>query len=108
MPIVLIQNWEEKERGWGSRPDGFTIHLSREQHAAYVKDYYAKHNNLPSAPDEYTCVDGEPIFVDVPIMLFNQIAERCLRKVGGQIVNGTHGKGRFFTATRALTFEDLP
>lgn len=26
MPQVIVQKWEESERGWGTRPDGYSIH----------------------------------------------------------------------------------
>lgn len=62
---VVVQKWEESERGWGTRPDGWTMHLSEEDRAAFVKAYYAKYNPPGPAPDCYTRVDGDPYLMDV-------------------------------------------
>ena len=62
---VLKQHWTEHERGWGSRPDGVTLHLTREDRDIYVNGYHATYNNLDSAPDEYTSADGGPEIIDV-------------------------------------------
>lgn len=51
---VVVQDWEESERGWGTRPDGYTLHLSEEDRKAFIKAYNQKHNNQPTVPDEYT------------------------------------------------------
>lgn len=63
--LVVCQDWEESERGWGVRPDGFTLHLTREDRDAYVKGYNDTYNNLPSAPDEYTRTSGDPRVIQV-------------------------------------------
>lgn len=60
---VVVQNWEESERGWGSRPDGFTVHLTEEDHKAFLAKHYAderKRNPSGVVPDEYSRPDGEP------------------------------------------------
>lgn len=62
---VVAQDWEESERGWGTRPDGYTLHLTVDDRDAYVKAYYAKHNNLDEAPDCYTRTYGSPKLIDV-------------------------------------------
>lgn len=55
---VIVQKWEESERGWGSRPDGFSIHLTESDREAFIKHYWA---NMPdSVPDEYSRPDGKP------------------------------------------------
>jgi hypothetical protein len=64
---VVVQKWEEKERGWGSRPDGYSVHLSEADRVQYIKDYW---DGMPDrvngmAPDEYSCPDGSPYLADV-------------------------------------------
>lgn len=60
--VVWVQKWEESERGWGTRPDGFTIHREkghidlylkrmREQEAVYYKG---------AVPNEYSRPCGTP------------------------------------------------
>jgi hypothetical protein len=55
---VVCQEWVERERGWGMRPDGYTLHLTKDDHDAWVKRHYARHTG--PAPDEYTSTMGEP------------------------------------------------
>jgi hypothetical protein len=63
MPTVVVQKWEESERGFGTRPDGFSLHLSEEDRVEYVRKYWA---SMPDeAPDEYSRPDGSPYLADV-------------------------------------------
>lgn len=56
---VLVQKWEESERGWGTRPDGYSIHKNQQDLDAYLKKYW---DQMPKgeAPDEYSRPDGRP------------------------------------------------
>jgi hypothetical protein len=59
----VCQLWEESERGWGVRPDGFSLHFSLEEHAMFLAAYYEnekKRNPSGEVPDEYSRVCGEP------------------------------------------------
>ena len=62
--IVWIQKWEESERGWGQRPDGYTLHLEFEDINLFVqemRDNEAKAGYGPgNAPDEYSRPCGRP------------------------------------------------
>lgn len=83
---VIAQDWVERERGWGIRPDGFTLHLTTAARNAYIKHYNETYNNLPSAPDEYTCADGDAKMV--------QVSEKIYRKlVKHKDKNGLWGRG---------------
>lgn len=70
---VLKQHWTEHERGWGSRPEGATLHLTREDRDIYVSGYIATYNNLDEAPDEYTSPDGNPEIVDVDAAMYKKL-----------------------------------
>lgn len=71
MPTAYAVNWTEYERGWGARPDGHTLHVSREQAEQHVRDYMAK---LPiKAPDEYSLPD-DPFAVDVDAATFERVS----------------------------------
>ncbi len=60
---VIVQKWEESERGWGVRPDGYSLHRTEEDRAAYVKAHW---DSLPDeAPDEYSRPSGSPYEADV-------------------------------------------
>lgn len=47
----FIHAWEETERHWGIRPDGFSLHLSESDYKQFVKEYW---DSMPdSAPEIY-------------------------------------------------------
>lgn len=53
---VIRQDWLESERGWGCRPDGYSLHKSPADLEQFVKDYWAR---MPDqAPDEYSRPEG--------------------------------------------------
>ena len=58
MPTLICQKWEESERGWGTRPDGYSLHVGLDALAAYKKACWDR--MPPDAPDEYSRTDGEP------------------------------------------------
>jgi hypothetical protein len=60
---VVVQKWEESEKGWGTRPDGFSLHLSLGGLRRYVKEYW---EGMPDeAPDEYSRPCGTPYIAGV-------------------------------------------
>ena len=69
--IVVCQKWEESERGWGTRPDGYSLHLTESSRQAFCQEYWDK---MPQfAPDEYSREDGRPYFVKVTEKVFTEI-----------------------------------
>lgn len=62
---VVCQKWEESERGWGTRPDGFSLHVSRDALENFIREVYAPRQNAEYVPDEYERIDGTPYIVDV-------------------------------------------
>ena len=81
---VVVQKWEETERGWGCRPDGWTMHLTEEDRAAFVKAYWDSMPDGP-APDEYTRTSGSPYIMDVD--------EETYKKVEASDKHGIWGPG---------------
>jgi len=61
---VLIEEWTEYERGWGQRPDGFSIHLTRKDYDEFIADYWSRQPK-GHVPDEYSRESGNPISVVV-------------------------------------------
>ena len=61
MEQAFAFTWTESERGWGTRPDGFSVHVSAEEALQYVERHWA---SFPSgrAPDEYDRPDSEKPF----------------------------------------------
>jgi len=91
---VIGQNWEESERGWGTRPDGFTLHLTEADHKQFVINYLAKQKEYfdealgPGiTPSEYTRTYGSPKQITV-----NDITYQALARVKDEF--GIWGKGK--------------
>lgn len=83
MPIVLCQKWIERERGWGSRPDGYSLHLSSKCRLHFIQDYW---DSMPdSVPDEYSAPYGEPYHVEVDDETYNKINESKNLRVYSQV-----------------------
>jgi len=56
--LCVAQEWEEAERGWGVRPDGFSIHRSEEDRLAFIQSHW---DSLPDdPPDTYSRPAGPP------------------------------------------------
>jgi hypothetical protein len=70
---VICQLWYESERGWGQRPDGFSLHLTPGSHKGYLTDY-TKDRTGP-APDEYDAPDGSPFTVEVTEEIFQKLVK---------------------------------
>jgi hypothetical protein len=68
--VLWVQKWEESERGWGTRPDGYTVHVEKEDIDKYVKairDAEAARGyallggyGTDNVPDEYERPCGAP------------------------------------------------
>jgi hypothetical protein len=40
MKSLYLQYWEESERGWGVRPDGCSLHLTKDDCKSYIQKTY--------------------------------------------------------------------
>jgi len=69
---VIKQTWTESERGWGCRPDGYSLHLSEDDMTAYNKAYWDEQPDGP-APDEYSRPDENPKKVKVDVETFKRV-----------------------------------
>lgn len=70
---VVRQMWEESERGWGTRPDGDSLHLTETDRVDYIDRYW---DRMPDAvPDEYSRPDGSPKLIDVDEETYEKIVE---------------------------------
>ena len=74
MTIAFCQQWEESERGWGVRPDGFSLHATFDACEAYIDSYWA--TMPPAIPDEYSRPCGKPYKVQVSDELFEKIVQK--------------------------------
>ena len=50
--IVWIMPWEESERGWGVRPDGYSVHATEAGYDDYLSAYWKSMPDI--TPDEYS------------------------------------------------------
>jgi hypothetical protein len=69
---VYAVDWTEYERGFGQRPDGKSLHRSKEEAQACVDDYDKEHNSLKVVPDCYTR-GGEPYLFEVEKPLYDKV-----------------------------------
>lgn len=69
--VVVRQDWLESERGWGIRPDGYSLHRTKADLDAFVRAYW---QDMPDeVPDEYSRPCGEPYLVDVDESTYNLV-----------------------------------
>lgn len=68
---VIVQKWEESESGWGTRPDGFSLHLTDADRKVFIQAYWDK---MPeSTPDIYSRPDGTPYKAKVDAKTFARV-----------------------------------
>lgn len=71
---VVVQKWEESERDWGVKPDGYSLHLNDEDRQKHINDYWDSMPNKP-IPDEYSRPRGTPYIAKVSLETFVTISE---------------------------------
>jgi len=67
--------WTETERGWGQRPDGYSLHASRKDADEYIGKHWDRMHELygpESVPDEYSFPDN-PRLVEVNEKTFKEV-----------------------------------
>lgn len=68
---VVRQEWLESERGWGIRPDGYSLHVSEADRVAFIREYW---DRMPDhVPDEYSRPCGNPELVDIDEALYDEL-----------------------------------
>ena len=81
---VVVQQWEESERGWGTRPDGVSVHLTEQNLKMYLEGYYAElaaeHREV--APHEYSRPVMRPMTVLAPIDIYASVDKSKFDCVG--------------------------
>lgn len=85
---VLCQKWEESEAGWGTRPDGYSLHRSEEDRKRFVKAHW---DGMPATPpSEYSRPDGTPYWCLVDNKTYRAIVASAhgIRRHGPMPGNG--------------------
>ena len=68
---IIYVGWEESERGWGTRPDGCSLHLTLNDFKAFEQAYWKR---MPKqVPDEYSRPADSPIIVGASPNLYRKI-----------------------------------
>lgn len=83
---VVLQEWLESERGWGKRPDGYSVHLSMEDCKAYIKEDSTeerKRNPSGDVPNCYSRSCGNPTVRDVEKHVIDKLLELKAKKQPG-------------------------
>jgi hypothetical protein len=71
--IVARQDWVECEKGWGTRPDGYSLHDNLKDHKAYIDEYWA---SMPAdMPAAFSSPDGGPYPTAVDERTYQKILE---------------------------------
>lgn len=81
---VVLLMWEESERGWGVRPDGYSLHLTMEDVSKFIKAYWKTMPDNP--PSEYSRPASEPKTVLVDAKTYKEV-------VRSQRYHGMRGDG---------------
>jgi hypothetical protein len=79
---VIVDSWTESESGWGQRPDGYSLHLNKEAHKAFVKAYWDSQPKGPT-PAEYSRPDHSLRVLDVTLEAYQK-----LKQLEGEGVRG--------------------
>ena len=73
MNRVVLQIWEESERGWGTRPDGCSMHIDSKERERYIQAIYERRKSDASIPNEYDRIVGEGIEAYIEDALFDLV-----------------------------------
>lgn len=71
LQLVICQLWYESERGWGWRPDGFSLHLTEQDRLAFIRRYWEEMPN--ETPSEYSKETKEPFNVGVTPEIYERL-----------------------------------
>lgn len=71
MTVMVIQEWLESERGWGTEFDGYSVHKTSEDLKKYVQAYWDSMPDTP--PSVYSRPTGNPELVEVPRELVDRV-----------------------------------
>lgn len=71
MTTMVVQEWLESERGWGSSEDGYSVHKTSEDLRTYIAQYW---DSMPDAvPSVYSRPTGTPGLVEVSQELVDKV-----------------------------------
>jgi hypothetical protein len=88
MNKVILQIWEESERGWGTRPDGCSMHIDQKERDRYIQAIYDGRKSDTTIPNEYERIVGAGVdaFIEDSLFLLVQ-KDRSIRLTQYQMNN---------------------
>ncbi len=94
MKTVFCLLWEESERNWGTRPDGYSLHLSEEDITSYQTSHTKTLREMfgDEPPDEYDRPASKPFKVQVTEKLYKKIKGTGVRFYGSWPQKGQRSK----------------
>lgn len=88
MNKIILQIWEESERGWGTRPDGCSMHADSKEREKYIQAVYESRKSDTSIPHEYDRIVGEGVEAFIEDALFELVQkEKSVRLTQYQMNN---------------------
>ncbi len=86
MNKVVLQLWEESERGFGTRPDGCSIHIDSDNRNNYIKSIYDSRSD--KVPNTYDKIIGSELEAFIDDELFKKLNdEKSLRLIEPELNN---------------------
>jgi hypothetical protein len=86
MNKVILQLWEESERGFGTRPDGCSIHIDSDNRNNYIKSIYDSRKD--EVPNIYDKIIGSELEAFIDDELFKKLnEEKSLRLIEPELNN---------------------
>lgn len=70
---VVVQEWIESERGWGQRPDGVSLHVSRQELESFIANHWE--GQPDETPEIYSRPEGDAFDAQVPKKLAMAVAK---------------------------------
>ena len=88
MNKIILQIWEESERGRGTRPDGCSMHADSKERENYIQAVYESRKSDTSIPHEYDRIVGEGVEAFIEDALFELVQkEKSVRLTQYQMNN---------------------
>lgn len=75
MNKVILQLWEESERGTDIRPDGCSLHIDSNERIKYIESVYSTRLGYSEIPKEYDRIVGNEIVSFIEDALFELVKQ---------------------------------
>jgi len=86
MNKVVLQLWEESEKGFGTRPDGCSIHIDLNNRNNYIKSIYDSRGDV--VPETYDKIIGSELEAFIDDELFKKLnVEKSIRLIEPELNN---------------------